>query len=115
MAFGVRYFKLGTGYDLVRMKQELQGYTEVLLGEAPPPIDRGILTLMEVAEAYHARAKQIEMELLEMEREGVVLKNSSPYKFRTGYLRSFIELVDKTIALGSRRVTFAQLEAEGKA
>jgi hypothetical protein len=104
---------VGEGYDLVRAKTELADYIDILLGRVDPPIDRGVLTLMECAEAFHARAKELEMELLEMEREGAVLQGSSPYKFRTGYLRSFIELVEKTIALGSRRVTHAQLESEG--
>lgn len=111
----VRYFTLGDGYDFAGMKEELRGYTQVLLGREAPPIDRGILTLMELAEAYHARAKEIEMELLELEAEGAVLRGSRPYKFRTGMLRSFIEMCSKTIDLGSRRMTQAVAEAEGKA
>lgn len=110
----VRAFKLGEGYDLVRMKQEIEGYVDVLLGRLPPPLDKGVLTLMECAEAYHARAKEIEMTILELEAEGAVLRGSRPYKFRTGYLRSFIELASKTIELGSRRVTTAIATAEGK-
>lgn len=112
-ANGVRYFTLGEGYDLVGMKQEIESYVSVLLGREAPPVDRGILTLMECAEAFHARAKEIEMEILEMEAEGAVLRGSRPYKFRTGYLRSFIELCAKTIDLGSRRVTHRRLEIEG--
>jgi hypothetical protein len=88
------------------MRQEIGHYKDVLLGREDPPIDRGVLTLMEVAEAYHARAKEIEMELLELENTGAILRGSNPYKFRTGYLRSFIELTSKTIELGSRRVTY---------
>lgn len=103
---------MGEGYDLIRMKIELSDYVDILMGRKPPPIDRGVLTLMECAEAFHARAKEIEMELLEMEAQGAVLKGTRPYKFRVGYLRSFIELVEKTIALGSRRVTYAQYEYE---
>jgi hypothetical protein len=61
---------------------------------------------MECAEAFHARAKEMEMELLELEAEGAVPRGSRPYKFRTGYLRSFIELTSKTIELGSRRLTY---------
>lgn len=113
-AGSVRYFKVGEGYDLVRMRHELSGYVDVLLGRTEPPLDKGVLTLMECAEAYHARAKEIEMELLEMEAEGAVLRGSRPYRFRTGYLRSFIELCSKTIELGSRRVTHAVAQAEGK-
>lgn len=104
---------MGEGYDLVRMKHEIEGYVDVLLGRKTPPTDNGILTLMECAEAFHARAKEIEMEILEMEAEGAVIKGSRPYKFRVGYLRSFIELASKTIELGSRRVTHRRLELEG--
>lgn len=94
---------------------ELREYTQVLLGRAPAPIDRGILTMMEVAEAYHARAKEMEMELLEAEASGAILRGSRPYRFRTGPLRSFIEMCAKTIDLGSRRITTTIAEAEGKA
>ena len=85
---------------------------DVLLGRTPPPIDTGISTLMEIAEAYHARAKEMEMHLHEAETEGHVIRGSRPYKFRTGELRDFTELVSKTIDLGSRRITAAQLEVQ---
>ena len=103
---GVRYFKIGEGYDLDQMKRELDDYMDVLLGRQDPPIDVGVMTLMEVAEAYHARACEIEMELKEMEAEGVIMKGTRLYHFRTGKLRTFIELTNKTIDLGSRRVTW---------
>lgn len=103
---GVRYFRLGEGYDLAGMREEITHYTDVLMGREDPPIDLGIMTLMEVAEAYHARASEIEMELLELEAEGAVLRGSRPYKFRTGKLRTFLEMSKKTIELGSRRVTW---------
>lgn len=97
------------------MKHEIEDYVAILLGRVEPPMDMGLLTLMECAEAFHARAKEIEMEILEMEAEGAVLKGSRPYKFRVGYLRSFIELCSKTIDLGSRRVTHAVAQARGEA
>lgn len=106
----MRYFRLGEGYEYARMREELADYTNVLLARTPPPIDKGIMTLMELAEAYHARAKEMEMELLELEADGAVLRGSRPYKFRTGALRSFIEMAAKTIDLGSRRVTNAQYQ-----
>jgi hypothetical protein len=71
------------------------------------------MTLQEVAEAYYARGKEIEMHLLDLENEGAILKGSAPYKFRTGRLRSFLEMCDKAQATGSRRITFAELEARG--
>ena len=96
------------------MKDELQHYTDTLLGRLDPPVDRGILTLMEVAEAYHARGREMEMSLLDGEATGAVLKGSGAYRFRTGMLRSFIELCSKTMDLGSRRVTHAQMVHEGR-
>lgn len=96
------------------MRDEIAGYKDVLLGRVNPPIDVGVLTLMEVAEAYHARAKEIEMELLELENTGAILRGSNPYRFRTGYLRSFIEMTSKTIELGSRRVTYERDIVQGR-
>lgn len=96
------------------MKDELQVYTDILLGRKPPPIDAGILTLMECAEAFHARAKEMEMSLLNGEAEGAILKGSGPYRFRTGALRSFIEMAAKAIDLGSRRVTHANMLDQGR-
>lgn len=105
---GVRYFPLGDGYDLRGMQEELAEYTAVLLGRKAPPIDRGIMTLMEVAEAYFARASEIEMTIQALESEGAVLRGSRPYRFRTGPLRTFQEMCKKSVELGSRRVTYAQ-------
>jgi hypothetical protein len=78
---------------------------DVLLGRTPPPVDRGVLTLMEVADAYFARAKEMEMIILRWEADGNVIRGSKTYKFRTGELRSFIELAKGACELGSRRVT----------
>lgn len=86
--------------------------TNVLLGREDPPFDVGVMTMMEVAEAFHARASEMEMELHQLEADGTVLRGSRPYKFRTGQLRTFIEMVRKTIDLGSRRITAAQMEWE---
>jgi hypothetical protein len=88
---------------------ELQGYTSVLMGRVPPPINRGVMTLMEVAEAYYARGQEINMEILRKEREGLVTKGTALYRFRTGELRAFLELTKKAIDLGSRRITFEQM------
>lgn len=96
------------------MSRELDDYKDILLGRMDPPVDRGVLTLMECAEAFHARAKEMEMELLELEADGAVIRGSRPYKFRTGKLRSFIELCSKTIDLGSRRVTYERDIVQGR-
>jgi hypothetical protein len=105
---------LGQGYDLRGMQNELREYRDILLGRQDPPIDHGVMTLMECAEAFHARAKEMEQELLDMEAENAILKGSRPYKFRVGFLRSFIEMTSKTIDLGSRRVTYERDLANGR-
>lgn len=107
----IRPFNLREGLILHDLRVELQDMVDVLLGRQPPPIDTGVSTLMEVAEAYHARAREIEMLLCQGEADGSILKGSKHYHFRTGELRAFIELVRKSIDLGSRRVTMAQMEA----
>ena len=92
-----------------QLSLELGGYTHVLLGRVPPPINQGILTLMEVAQAYYARANEMNMEILRKERDGVVSKGSALYRFRTGELRSFLDMTKKAIDLGSRRLTHEQV------
>jgi hypothetical protein len=83
---------------------------DVLMGHVDAPIDVGVMTLMEVADAYYARAKEIEQLILRAEAEGQVTKGSRTYRFRTGELRSFIEMASHAADLGSRRVTVAKLE-----
>ena len=70
------------------------------------------MTLMEVADAYLARALEMQAIVHRAEAAGSVLKNSALYKFRTGELRDFIELARGSVELGSRRVTMAKMEAE---
>jgi len=94
------------------MEEELESYMDVLMGRVPPPIDAGHLTLMEVADAYFARACEIQYHILKAEKEGAVFKGHSYYKFRTGQLRSFLELTKRAADLGSRRLTQARLEYE---
>lgn len=83
---------------------------DVLMGRKPPPVDRGILTLQEVADAYYGRAKEIEQIIHRSESEGAVSRGTKTYKFRTGELRSFIEMAKGASELGSRRITAMQLE-----
>jgi hypothetical protein len=91
---------------------ELEDMRDVLLGHEPSPVDRGILTLMEVADAYYGRAREIEQMILRAEADGQVTKGSRTYRFRTGELRAFIEMCAHAAELGSRRLTAAKLEYE---
>jgi hypothetical protein len=80
------------------------------MGREPSPVDNGVLSLMETASAYHARALEMNMMLHRAEANGTVEKGTVYYKFRTGELRDFIELAKGACDLGSRRLTAAQLE-----
>lgn len=89
----LRAVRLGEGMPpLPNLMSEIEDMKDVLLGRVPPPIDKGTLTLMEVASAYHARALEITMELQRAEREGTVLKGSAHQRFRTGELRTFTDM-----------------------
>jgi len=92
------------------MRDEVDGYLAVLLGHTPPPFDNGVMTLLEYAGAVHARGVELSMYLSRAEADGVVSRGSKAYKFRTGELRSFIELASRAIDLGSRRLTAAKLD-----
>lgn len=89
--------------------EELLHYANVLLGREPSPIESPYLALQEVATAYHSRAREIEMQIYELEKEGVIMRGSKLYKFRTGQLQSFIELSKRCAELGSRRLSQEQL------
>ena len=86
-------FPLKKGLSNVEeLHQEINEYIDVLMGHINPPISDGIDTLFEVSSTYLARAKEIEIKLLERERSGSISTGDSLKKFRTGELRSFIEL-----------------------
>lgn len=88
---------------------ELLGYAEVLTGHIEPPLESPYLTLAEVAYAYHARAREIEMRIYNLENNGAVRRGDQLYKLRTGFLQSFIEMTRKAYDLGSRRLTQEQI------
>ena len=97
---------LGSGLpDVDELIEELLGYTDVLLGRVDPPVQSPYLTLMEIASAYYARALEIEMMIHGEEQARRVVRGSPHNKFRTGQLRSFLEMAKKLADLGSRRLT----------
>ena len=109
----VRAFHVAEGLpNVTKMMEELQDYTDVLLGRVEPPVKRGTLTLMEIADTYYARAAELTMLLQAGEREGTVIKGSGHYKFRTGELRTFMEMCKRAADLGSRRLTDEALELD---
>jgi hypothetical protein len=110
----LRSFDLPAGLgSLAELQSELQDMMDVLLGRTPPPIQAGTLTLMEVADAYHARAQEVRLLLYQGEQDGRFGKGGPAYKFRVGQLAAFIDLVKSTTQLGSRRLTAEQLRSEG--
>ena len=101
----------GQTMDMVRnFERELENYTDVIFGRKESPVNEGISTMYEVAVAYYARAKEIEMFCKKLESGIDVGKTRHPiYKFRTGQRNVFIELVKELSKLGSRRITVAQM------
>jgi len=92
------------------LHDELLEYANVILGRADPPTQQdSYIDLMEVAAAYYARAKEIDMLIHWEEQQRRVIRGSPYYKFRTGQLRSFIEMAKMMADLGSRRLTNERL------
>lgn len=101
-----RIFDVGDGMGTVeQLATELDDMTDILLGRERPPVPNGILTLMEVADAYFARASEMTMKIQRVEREGKITKTHPLYRFRTGELRTFVEMCKRASDLGSRRLT----------
>jgi hypothetical protein len=84
---------------------ELEEYWDVLLGRVESPIDEGVSNLAHLASAYYGRAKEMEASILAGERDHLFAKNGPHYRFRTGELRSFIEMAKNSYELGSRLIT----------
>jgi hypothetical protein len=101
----------GNAMEMVRkFEHELEHYTDVIFGRTESPVSEGISTMYEISVAYYARAKEIEMYIKKMESGIDIGKTKHPlYKFRTGQLNVFIEMVKELTILGSRRITVAQM------
>lgn len=96
-------------------ENEIEGYTDVLFGRTESPVEAGVSSLYEIAVAYYARAKEIEMYCKKFESGIDIGKTKHPlYKFRTGQLNAFIEMVKEIAKLGSRRITMAQIMLQEK-
>lgn len=80
-----------------------------LLHRVEPPVDRGVGAYHKVSVACFSRAREMEMLILRQEADGLLVKGSALTRFRTGELRSFIELASKCIDRGSREITEASL------
>jgi len=110
----IRYFRLGEGLPKPQdIRDELEDMRAVLLGYVEPPIESGLMTLMEVAEAYFSRACDIEQQILRAQEEGPITggnpKTNLYHTLRTQELRSFKEMAKSATELGSRRITAASL------
>jgi hypothetical protein len=106
----LRHVSVGEGLpELDALSAEFARYTDVLLGRVEPDIDLGVATLLEVADAYFARASEIDILIHKAEREGSVLRGSDYYRFRTGELRAFLDMAKKAAEVGSRRITVEQM------
>lgn len=110
--FGRKLSSVPVGLGLPTVDElwaEIQEYMDVLLGREDPPIDSPYLALAEVATQYYCRAQEIDAKIHAGERSGDIVRGSPYYKFRTGELRSFLELSKRAAELGSRRLTQEQL------
>tara|TARA_B100000676_G_C17806899_1_gene695266 strand:- start:189 stop:530 length:342 start_codon:yes stop_codon:yes gene_type:complete len=92
------------------LHSEISNYIDVLLGHEKPPIEDGVEALFELSSAYLARAREIEVKLLERERSNSIPTDDNLKRFRTGELRSFIDLCKRAQDQGSRRITIALSE-----
>lgn len=106
----------GNAMETIRkFESEIEGYTDVLFGRTESPVTHGVSSLYEVSVAYYARAKEIEMYCKKYESGIDIGKTKHPlYKFRTGQLNVFIEMVKEIAKLGSRRITMAQIMLQEK-
>ena len=106
----LRDVPIGHGLPFITdMREELQDMTDVLLGRKSPPVDAGHLTLMEVADAYFARASEMTALIQQREMDGLIKRAEPLYRFRTGELRTFMDMAKRAADLGSRRLTKEQL------
>lgn len=111
----IRTFRLGEGLPRPGdIRDELEDMRAVLLGHEDPPTTNGILTLMEIAEAYFSRACDLEQLILRAEAEGKIMKgrNSQYHSLRTQEIRSFKEMAKSAADLGSRRLSAENLRWE---
>lgn len=106
----VREFTLGKGLPTPKeIRAELSEYRDVLMGRTKPPMDKGVATLMEVANGYFSRACEIEQLILQAKAEGWLPPNKGYESLRTQEIRSFKELFKGATELGSRRITYEGL------
>lgn len=80
------------------------------MGRTMPPFDAGVLTLHEYASSALGRALEMQARIQRSENDGRVAKGSNWYKFRTGELRSYIELFRDAVGLGESRRAVARME-----
>ena len=109
----VRQFRLGSGLPTPKeIRRELADYRDVLMGRKEPPLERGVATLMEIANGYFSRTCEIEQLILEAKAEGWLPKNKEYETLRTQEIRSFKEMSKAATELGSRRITWENLRFE---
>jgi len=94
------------------IREEMEDMRAVLHGHVNPPMEKGVITLMEVAEGYFSRACEIEQLILAGKAQGWLPKNKGYEQLRTQEIRSFKELAKAATELGSRRVTWENLRFE---
>lgn len=89
---------------------EVEYMFNVLLGRVDPPMRVGVTTLMEIADAYYARAAELTYMIHREERRGNIKRGDELYKVRTGELADFMEACKRAVETGSRRLSYEQLK-----
>lgn len=96
------------------LSAEIEQMFKVLVGEEAAPIDHGVTTLMEVADAYYARGQYLAFFIHKAERTGEVSSGRGSqdpyYKIRTGELADFLDACKRAVETGSRRLSYEQLK-----
>ena len=75
------------------LHEEINNYIDVLMGHINPPIADGVDTLFEVSSTYLARAKEIEIKLLERERNTKVESGDELKKIQNWRIKKFYRVV----------------------
>lgn len=104
---------LGAGIpSLHSMRIEIDNMVDVLLGREASPIDVGVISMLEVADAYYGRGQEWNILIHRMEADKLIPRGHKLYLFRTGELRDFLEIAKHAAEKGSRRLTAEQIRIQ---
>ncbi len=100
--------------DVNDWADELEQMELVLMLKLPLPVDDPRVGLLVTAGSYHTRASSMKRTIQRLEREGTISRSHDLVKFRTGELRTFMEMASKVFDSASRALTAAKLAFDEK-